>query len=167
MVAQIMFFALGFLLASLIALAVLPALNARAKRLARRRVEALLPMSLDEIDAERDLIRAESAVAENRKDQVISRKNNALHRQMLELSRNRSEIETLKSSLAALEEELQAERNRTAEIERKAGSTGDDAIAAQNSALSRRIEELADQIMAQGQPAQKNGNPLPAGETAE
>ncbi len=36
-----MIFALGFLSAGLLALLVLPALNARAERLARRRVEAL------------------------------------------------------------------------------------------------------------------------------
>ena len=43
---NIMIFALGFLAASLLALLIIPAVNARAERLARRRVEALFPLSI-------------------------------------------------------------------------------------------------------------------------
>src|SRR6478752_6222249 len=61
-----MVFALGFLTAALLALLVLPALSRRAERLARRRVEARLPMSMAEIAAERDHLRAEIAVEARR-----------------------------------------------------------------------------------------------------
>lgn len=61
-----MIFGLGFLLASLCALTILPTVNARAARLARRRIEATLPVSVTEVVAERDHLRAEFAVAQRR-----------------------------------------------------------------------------------------------------
>lgn len=142
MAAQIMYFALGFLVATLITLAVLPALNARAKRLARRRIEAMLPTSLEEIAAERDLIRAEGAVAVNQKDQVIARKDEDLHKHMLELSRSKTEIEQLQASLASVGKQLEAARLRGIELEKQAASS------LGNAELSRRIEQLADRLMA-------------------
>ena len=59
---MVMVFAMGFLTAALLSLLVLPALARRAERLARRRIEARLPLSLAEISAERDQLRAELAV---------------------------------------------------------------------------------------------------------
>lgn len=59
---MVMVFAMGFLTAALLSLLVLPALSRRAERLARRRIEARLPLSLAEISAERDQLRAELAV---------------------------------------------------------------------------------------------------------
>ncbi|MRI54700.1 hypothetical protein D8770_12130 [Methylobacterium sp. DB1607] len=61
-----MIFGLGFLLASLCALTILPTVNARAGRLARRRIEATLPVSVSEVVAERDHLRAEFAVVQRR-----------------------------------------------------------------------------------------------------
>ena len=57
-----MIFALGFLLAGLLALAIAPAFWRRALRLSTRRLEMLLPLSSREIIAERDLMRAEFAI---------------------------------------------------------------------------------------------------------
>lgn len=61
-----MIFALGFLAAILAALLMLPILNRRSARLARRRIEGLFPTSMQEIAAERDALRAEFAVAQVR-----------------------------------------------------------------------------------------------------
>ena len=61
-----MIFGLGFLLASLCALTLLPTVNARAGRLARRQIEATLPVSVSEVVAERDHLRAEFAVVQRR-----------------------------------------------------------------------------------------------------
>lgn len=66
MVEFLMVFALGALTAILGGLLLLPALNARAQRLQRRKLEALYPMSIAEITAERDHVRAEMAVAARR-----------------------------------------------------------------------------------------------------
>src|SRR5688572_6149761 len=62
----LMFAALGFLVAALIALLIIPAVNARAERLARRRLEALFPLSITELTAEKDHLRAEFAVLQRR-----------------------------------------------------------------------------------------------------
>jgi hypothetical protein len=59
-----MFVALGFCVAALMALAVLPAIARRADRLARRRAEAAFPLSLEQVAAERDHLRAELALRE-------------------------------------------------------------------------------------------------------
>lgn len=65
MVEQIVDFALGFVICGLIGLAFLPVVSARARRLTLARVESRLPMTFDEIEADRDLLRARFA-AENR-----------------------------------------------------------------------------------------------------
>ena len=65
MVEQIVDFALGFVICGLIGLAFLPLVSARARRLTLAKIESRLPMTFDEIEAERDLLRARFAV-ENR-----------------------------------------------------------------------------------------------------
>ncbi|MFT0891174.1 hypothetical protein [Pseudochelatococcus sp. G4_1912] len=55
-------FAAGFLTASVLALLILPSVNTRATRLARRRLAAQFPISIDELTAQMDYIRAEGAV---------------------------------------------------------------------------------------------------------
>lgn len=71
MIEQALYFALGFLVAGLIALLFLPAFWRRAMRLSMRRLQMLAPMSMEEVIAERDLLRAEFAVRERRMEQEI------------------------------------------------------------------------------------------------
>lgn len=66
MVEFLMVFALGWLAASLLALLAVPALSRRADRLARRRAEAMFPVSVAEITAERDHVRAQTAISQRR-----------------------------------------------------------------------------------------------------
>jgi chromosome segregation ATPase len=68
---QAMYFALGFLVAALLALMFLPAFWRRAMRLSMRRLQMLAPMSMEEVVAERDLLRAEFAVRERRLEQEM------------------------------------------------------------------------------------------------
>lgn len=56
-------FVLGFLSAAFLALLVAPAIWRRAVALTRRRVEASLPLTMDQIQAEKDGVRAEYAMA--------------------------------------------------------------------------------------------------------
>ncbi len=63
MIQSILFFALGFLCAGFLALMVAPAVWRRAVRLTRRRIEASVPLSLGEIQADKDRIRAEFAMS--------------------------------------------------------------------------------------------------------
>ena len=59
MIEAIMFSALGFLAASLIALVLLSAVWHRAVRLTTRRIEGAIPVSMAEIQADKDQLRAE------------------------------------------------------------------------------------------------------------
>lgn len=71
MIEQAMYFMLGFLVAALLALMFLPAFWRRAMRLSMRRLQMLAPMSMEEVVAERDLLRAEFAVRERRLEQEM------------------------------------------------------------------------------------------------
>lgn len=110
-----MVFAMGFLTAALVALLVLPALSARAERLARARVEARFPRSLAEVAAERDLLRAELAVDARR----VERRLEALaarHAADLNLLGHRTtEIAELQRELAEGHADLEATRAELAD----------------------------------------------------
>lgn len=62
LIEAVMLAALGFLVATVLWLIMLPAISRRADRLARRRAELTFPLSVEEIAAERDHVRAEFAV---------------------------------------------------------------------------------------------------------
>jgi len=102
MIELVMVFALGFLIAGLLALAFAPIFWARAVRLSVRRLEMQLPVSMREILAERDQVRAEGAVAQRR----IELKAEALHKdkaQMLaDLGRRTIRIDEMEKELAAI-----------------------------------------------------------------
>ncbi|WP_457090729.1 hypothetical protein [Microvirga sp. P5_D2] len=118
MVETIMIFALGFVAASLIALLIIPAINARAERLARRRAEALFPMSISELTAEKDHLRAEFAVLQRRIERKAEEAMAAKHQSMEELGRRAVRIEALEGALT--------ERDKIiTELESKLASTQD------------------------------------------
>ena len=68
-----MIFVLGFATAGLLALACLPAVWRRALRLTDRRLRQLVPLSDEEIVAERDTLRATFAVEQRRLEQKLDR----------------------------------------------------------------------------------------------
>lgn len=130
MVETIMIFALGFVAASLIALLIIPALNARAERLARRRAEALFPMSVSELTAEKDHLRAEFAVQQRRIERKAEEAFAAKHESMEELGRRAVRIEALEGALTArdrtiaeLERTLADAQGRLAAMEDEFGQT--------------------------------------------
>lgn len=59
---NVMYFALGFLAAALIAIAIGPAFWRRAVRLTKRRIEAATPVTLAEFRADKDKLRAQFAI---------------------------------------------------------------------------------------------------------
>jgi chromosome segregation ATPase len=123
-VETIMIFALGFVAASLIALLVIPAVNVRAERLARRRAEALFPMSISELTAEKDHLRAEFAVLQRKIERKAEEALAAKHQSMEELGRRAVRIEALEGALSErdktiteLERNLAATQTRLAAVE--------------------------------------------------
>src|SRR5882672_59075 len=66
MIEPIMFFGIGFLVASLFGLVLIPLVHNRAVRLTMRRLEAATPLSMAEIQADKDQLRAEFAMSTRR-----------------------------------------------------------------------------------------------------
>lgn len=87
MIEQVMIFALGFLVAGVIALAIAPAFWQRAIRLSTRRLAMQLPLSLEEVLAARDLLRAEFAVEQRRLEQKVEALNRVHAEDMTQLGR--------------------------------------------------------------------------------
>lgn len=101
-----MIFALGFLVASLLGLLVLPAVNARAARLARRKAEARLPLSPSEIAAERDFLRAQFAIRERRLERAVEAARAKRHADMAAIGAGTMKVASLNRDLEALERQL-------------------------------------------------------------
>ncbi len=97
-----MIFALGFLLAGLLALAIAPAFWRRALRLSTRRLEMLLPLSSREIAAERDLLRAEFAVDRRKFEQKAESLKAIRVADMAELGRRATLLAAMEEKHAAL-----------------------------------------------------------------
>ena len=71
MIEILMFFSLGFLTASLLLLAIIPIVHSRAERLTVERLEASIPISIAEVYASKDILRAEFALSTRRLEQTI------------------------------------------------------------------------------------------------
>jgi len=71
LIQSILIFALGFLAAVLLALMVAPTIWRRAVYLTRKRIEAALPLSINELNAEKDKLRAEHALAVRRVEMQV------------------------------------------------------------------------------------------------
>ncbi|MBV8565527.1 MAG: hypothetical protein JO273_08750 [Methylobacteriaceae bacterium] len=95
-----MIFALGFLAAGLIILMLLPAVWGRAVRLSLRRLERHLPLSMAEVVAERDRLRAESAVVQRRLEQKLEHVSRQRALDFGELGRRARQITVLEADLA-------------------------------------------------------------------
>jgi chromosome segregation ATPase len=118
LVEQAMIFALGLLSMGLIVLLFLPAVWGRAMRLTLRRLEREMPLSMAEVVAERDRLRAECAVAQRRIEQRSERVMRGHAGDLAELGRRAARIATLERELATRREEiaeLEAARRETRE----------------------------------------------------
>lgn len=95
MIQSILFFALGFLCAGLIALLIAPAIWRRAVRLTRKRIEASVPLTLAQIQADKDRIRAEFAMKTRRLEMSAKSFREKAAAQIIEISRNREALKSL------------------------------------------------------------------------
>jgi chromosome segregation ATPase len=97
---EALIFALGFLVAGLLTLLILPAVWRRAVRLSARRLEMQMPLSMTEIVAERDQLRAEFAVTQRRMEQNSERLTRTIAETQSELGRRAIQIAALQENLA-------------------------------------------------------------------
>src|ERR1700751_838009 len=99
MVEQIMFIGIGFLIAGLLVIGVLPLVHARGVRLTLRRLEALTPLSIAEIQADKDQLRAEFAMTMSRLEMSVEQMKAKTTNQLAEMGRKSEAIGRLKLEL--------------------------------------------------------------------
>jgi hypothetical protein len=121
MVEQIMYIGIGFLAAGLFVIGIIPLVHARAVRLTIRRLEALTPLSMAEIQADKDQLRAEFAMTISRLeinlDQMKAKTTNqladlgrAIGRLKLELGEKTAALFALEAKEKQLSDDLQTVR---------------------------------------------------------
>jgi chromosome segregation ATPase len=99
MIEAIMFFSLGFLGASLIALVLLSAVWHRAVRLTTKRIEGAIPVSMVEIQADKDQLRAEFAMSTRRLENSVEQLKFKTTEQLTEIGRKSESIRLLKNEV--------------------------------------------------------------------
>src|SRR3954451_21685295 len=99
MIEPIMFFWLGFLVASLLGLIIVTLVHGRAEGLTARRLEASTPVSMYEIQADKDQLRAEFAMSTRRLEMSVERLKTKTTSQLAELGKKTDAINRLKFEL--------------------------------------------------------------------
>jgi DNA repair exonuclease SbcCD ATPase subunit len=99
MIEPIMYFGLGFLAAALIGLIIVPFVHGRAVRLTVRRLEAATPLSMAEIQADKDQLRAEFAMSTRRLEMSVEQLKNKSTGQLADLGKKNDVINRLKMEL--------------------------------------------------------------------
>ena len=106
MIESSMYFGIGLLFGALIGLVLIPLVHARAVRLTTRRLEAVLPKSMAEVLAEKDLQRANFAMSMRRLEMTVEQLVNKTTSQVVELSKKDDIINQLKVERDAQEIEI-------------------------------------------------------------
>ncbi|MDA9525152.1 hypothetical protein XI06_33820 [Bradyrhizobium sp. CCBAU 11434] len=160
MVEPIMYLAIGFLLSMLCGLAIVPLVHNRAVRLTTRRLEAATPLSMAEIQADKDQLRAEFAMSARRLEMSVDqlknkttsqlaelgKKSDAINRMKIELGEKNATIFALEAREKAVKEQLRAteeEFNAKTEALREA----EIALSNKQGELAKINSELSDRSM--------------------
>jgi hypothetical protein len=99
MIEPVMFFGIGFLVAALLGLLFVPLVHHRAVRLTMRRLEAATPLSIAEIRADKDQLRAEFAMSTRRLEMSVEQMKAKTSTQLAELGKKSDAIGRLKLEL--------------------------------------------------------------------
>jgi chromosome segregation ATPase len=160
MVEPIMYLAIGFLVSMLFGLMIVPLVHNRAVRLTTRRLEAATPLSMAEIQADKDQLRAEFAMSARRLemnvDQLknkttsqlaeLGKKSDAINRMKIELGEKNATIFALEAREKAIKDQLRAtEEEFTAKTESL--RTAETALTDKQSELSKLNHELSDRSL--------------------
>jgi chromosome segregation ATPase len=157
MIEPVMYFGIGFLVAALFGLLFVPLVHNRAVRLTMRRLEAATPLSIAEIRADKDQLRAEFAMSTRRLEMSVAQMKTKTTSQLAELGKKTDAInqlkkelgeksatifaleardKTLRDQLRATEEEFQIKGSSLREAERT--------LADKESELVKLVAELGD-----------------------
>src|ERR1700753_2628175 len=157
MVEPAMYLAIGFLVAMLLGLTIVPLVHNRAVRLTTRRMEAATPLSMAEIQADKDQLRAEFAMSARRLemnvDQLkhkttsqlaeLGKKTDAINRMKLELGEKNATIFSLEAREKAVKEQLRATEEEFA-AKTEALRQAEKALSDKQSELTKISSELND-----------------------
>ncbi|CAN0655677.1 conserved protein of unknown function [Nitratireductor aquimarinus] len=141
MIKTILLLLLGFFIAGFVALLLAPILWRRAVRLTTKRIEASMPLSANELEAEKDRLRASHAMAARRLEMNIENLNHKTSAQLVELSRMSEEARRLSEERAA-QERLIARLKGEVERQAKALDEKAEAIASLEARLDETLAEL-------------------------
>src|SRR5262245_9395873 len=125
MIESIMYFGIGFLFAALIGVAVIPSIQDRAARLTMRRLESSIPQSVEEIQANKDLLRAEFAMPTRRLEIGVEQLRERAANQLAELGRKGDVINRLKDVTNRLEIEREAQNAESFALKTEVASLKD------------------------------------------
>ena len=160
MIEPIMYLAIGFLVSMLFGLMIVPLVHNRAVRLTTRRLEAAAPLSMAEIQADKDQLRAEFAMSARRLEMSVEqlknkttsqlaelgKKSDAINRMKIELGEKNATIFALEAREKAVKEQLRAtEEEFAAKTELLRGA--EQALTDKQSELGRINHELNDRSM--------------------
>lgn len=106
-----MFGALGFFLGCLVALMLAPPLWNRAVKLTTRRLEATMPMTLADIQADKDQLRAEFAIELRKVEVALDKAKEKAARELIEANKRRVEIQELNTDIAGVKGQLTESQN--------------------------------------------------------
>ena len=165
MIEPVMYFGIGFLVAALLGLLFVPLVHNRAVRLTMRRLEAATPLSIAEIRADKDQLRAEFAMSTRRLEMSVEQMKARTTGQLAELGKKTDAINQLKKELgektAAIFAFESREKNlrdqlRATEQEFEIKSTSlreaERALADKQADLAKIVAELGERsILADGQ----------------
>jgi chromosome segregation ATPase len=149
MIEPIMYLAIGFLVSMLCGLMIVPLVHNRAVRLTTRRLEAATPLSMAEIQADKDQLRAEFAMSARRLEMSVEtlkskttsqlaelgKKSDAINRMKIELGEKNATIFALEAREKAIKEQLRATEEEF--------NTKTEALRGAEQALSDKQTELA------------------------
>jgi chromosome segregation ATPase len=155
MIEPIMYFGIGFLFATLLGLVIIPLVHNRAVRLTTRRFEASTPVSMAEIQADKDQLRAEFAMSTRRLEMSVDQLKAKTTSQLAELGKKTDAISRLKNELGeksatilaleAREKSLREQIRGTEEeysVKTNAMYTAERTLAEKESDLSKLTAEL-------------------------
>lgn len=97
LIENMMYFALGLLVAGLVALVIMPAVWKRAVRLTKRRIEAATPITMAEFRADKDQLRAEFALSTRRLEMNVETLRKRLAEQLGDVNQKRTDLGALKA----------------------------------------------------------------------
>jgi chromosome segregation ATPase len=160
MIEPVMYFGIGFLVAALLCLLFVPLVHNRAVRLTMKRLEATTPLSIAEIRADKDQLRAEFAMSTRRLEMSVEKMKTKTTSQLAELGKKTDAINQLKKELGektatifaleardkTLREQLRATEE---EFEIKSGSLreAERLLADKEAELTKLLGELGEQSL--------------------